>query len=161
DCATHDVAHWPDTPWDQSCTSSASCKGQYSPTFWSTRRLKTITTEVWNAGTSVYRSVDQWTLTHSFPPSGDDTRDGMWLSSITHTGRATGTAVPGSALTLPSVNFDWVQMHNRVDTATDGLPAMNWMRLSTIWTESGGKISIRYLPQDCQAGSRMPASPQA
>ena len=165
DCGTHDVTHWPDTPWDQSCTSTTSCKGLYSPTFWITKRLKTITTRVWNAGSSAYKDVDRWTLTHSFPPSGDDTRDGMWLGSIVHTGAATGAAVNGAAVngaavTLPSVNFDWTQMHNRVDTTTDGKPAMNWMRLSTIWTETGGKIDIRYLPQDCQSGSRMPSSPE-
>ena len=163
-CSTHDVAHWPDTPWDQSCTSSASCPGIYSPVFFTTRRLATITTEVAASGatcgsTTGFKCVDQWTLTHDFPPSGDDTRNGMWLDSIVRTGEATGGAVVGSSVSLPAINFDWTQMPNRVDTDAHN-PPMNWMRLSTIWTEAGGKISIRYTPLDCTPTS-LPTSPQA
>jgi RHS repeat-associated protein len=160
DCGTHDAAHWPDTPWDQECGGS-SCAGDYSPTFWTTRRLSTVTTKVWNAATSRYREVDSWTLKHTFPDPGDGTRAGMWLESITQTGKADGPTIVGSAITLPEVNFDWVQLPNRVDTTTDGKFPMNWMRLSTIWTETGGKIDVRYSGPDCVPGSRMPASPQS
>ncbi len=162
-CSTHDVAHWPDTPWDQSCTSS-TCPGVYSPTFFTTRRLATITTEVSASGatcggTAGFKCVDGWTLTHNFPPSGDETRDGMWLDSIVRTGQATGGAVVGSVISLPAIKFDWTQLPNRVDTDVHN-PPMNWMRLSTVWTETGGKISIRYTPQDCTPTS-LPTSPQA
>jgi RHS repeat-associated protein len=159
-CGTHDVAHWSDTPWDQSCTSATSCPGLYSPTFWLTQRLKTITTSVWDPAAARYKDVDSWTLTHTYPPSGDETRNGLWLASIVHTGTATGPAVVGSAINMPSVNFDWTQMANRVDPGNDNKPPMNWMRLNTIWTETGDKISIRYTDKDCVVGSRMPTSPQ-
>jgi len=160
DCGTHDAAHWPDTPWDEECTAS-SCAGDYSATFWTTKRLSTVTTKVWSAATSGYRDVDSWTLKHTFPDPGDGTRAGMWLESIVHTGAAAGPAIVGSAISLPEVNFDWVQMPNRVDTTTDGKFPMNWMRLSTIWTDTGGKIDVRYSGPDCVPGSRMPASPQS
>lgn len=155
-CTVHD--NWPDTPWDQECSSSSNCPGVYAPTFWTTKRLKTITTRVWSPTAADYKDVDRWTLTHTFPPSGDETRNGMWLASIQRTGLATGSAVSGSAITLPSTNFDWTQMPNRVDPGTDHKPPMNWMRLSTIWTDSGGKIDIRYTAQDCAAGD-VPTDP--
>ncbi|MEV0133324.1 RHS repeat-associated core domain-containing protein [Dactylosporangium sp. NPDC050688] len=156
-CGTHDAAHWPDTPWDQSC-AAAPCTDKLSPTFWTTKRLASVTTQVWNA--TAYKDVDVWTLTHNFPDPGDGTRAGLWLESIVHTGKATGPAVTGPAVVMPETNFDWVQMPNRVDSVTDGKFPMNWMRMSTIWTDTGGKISVDYTGPDCAAGSRMPASPQ-
>src|SRR5215510_15368968 len=44
---------------------------------------------------------------------------------------------------------------------TAGKFPMNWMRMSTIWTDTGAKIDVRYTGPDCVAGSHMPASPQA
>ncbi|MFI7609498.1 RHS repeat domain-containing protein [Micromonospora sp. NPDC049366] len=153
-CGTHDQAHWPDVPWDQSCTSSTSCTDdQLSPTFWSTKRLSQITTMVWSAADGKYRDVESWTLTHTWPDPGDGTRAGMWLEAISHSGKNAGT------VTMPDVNFDWVQLTNRVDTATDGKPAMNWMRISTIWTDAGLKLSVRYTSPECTP-SNLPSSPQ-
>jgi RHS repeat-associated protein len=156
-CGTRDAAHWPDTPWDQHCAASP-CTNKLSPTFWTTKRLASVTTQVWNA--SAYKDVDVWTFTHNFPDPGDGTRAGLWLESIVHTGKATGPAVTGPAVSLPETNFDWVQMPNRVDTVTDHKFPMNWMRMSTIWTDTGAKVDVRYTGPDCVAGSRMPASPQ-
>jgi RHS repeat-associated protein len=161
DCGTHDVAHWPDTPWDQSCTSSTSCPGLYSPTFWVTKRLSSVTTQVWDTAAGKYKDVDLWTLSHSNPPSGDDTRDGMWLDSVVHTGKATGSGIVDAPPAQPATTFAWTQLANRVDTLTDHKPPMNWMRLSTINTDTGEKIDIRYLDQQCIAGTTMPASEQS
>ncbi|TDB77554.1 polymorphic toxin-type HINT domain-containing protein [Micromonospora sp. KC723] len=149
-CATHDEAHWPDTPWDQECTG-ASCEGKYSPTFWSTRRLTKITTKV--AG--VAGDVESWSLDHNFPKNGDGSRDGMWLESIRHTGHI------GERVDLPEVNFDWVQRPNRVDKTDDGKPPMHWMRLNTIWTETGGRIVVEYSDPECDTDGPMPTSPQS
>ena len=150
--ACGDPANWPDTPKDQEC-SGTSCPGQYTPTFWTTSRLATVTTKVWNAATAGYRDVDSWTLTHNFPSPGDGTRAGLWLESIVHTGQ-----VGGTPLALPEINFDWEQLANRVDTVGDTKPAMNWMRMSTIWTETGGKISVRYTAPQCAPGVLMPTA---
>ncbi|SCG71173.1 intein C-terminal splicing region/intein N-terminal splicing region/RHS repeat-associated core domain-containing protein [Micromonospora coxensis] len=149
DCATHDEAHWPDTPWDQECTGT-TCEGKYSPTFWSTRRLTAITTKV--AG--VAGDVERWSLDHNFPKNGDGSRDGMWLESIRHTGYI------GERVDLPEVNFDWVQRPNRVDKTDDGKPPMHWMRLNTIWTETGGRIVVEYSDPECDTDGPMPASPE-
>ncbi len=150
-----DFAHptsWPDTPADQNCSSSTSCTN-YSPTFWTQKRLTTVTTQLW--GGSGYRDVERWSLNHAFLDPGDSTRAGLWLSSISHTGLVGGT------LTEPDVKFTGVQLANRVDTVTDQQPAMNWFRMSYVDTESGERIGVTYLPQECVAGSNMPASPES
>ena len=151
-CTRTDPTHYPDTPWDLDCTSTTSCPGKYSPTFWTQKRLSTVTTQVW--GGSGYRDVETWTLTHSYPDPGDGTRAGLWLASIAHTGKVGGT------LSLPDVTFTGVQMANRVDTL-DHSPPMNWWRIAAVNTETGGIISVVYSGVDCIAGSRMPTAPES
>lgn len=151
DCATHDGAHWLDTPWDQECTK-APCM-QFSPTFWSSKRLDTILTQVWSG--SAYRDVDRWTLHQKYPDPGDGTRAGLWLSRISHEGRV------GMRTTVPDVEFTEVQLSNRVDTI-DHSPAMNWMRIAKIRNESGGTINVTYSPEECSAdpaNRKIPADP--
>ena len=155
---TCDFAHpasWPDTPVDQNCPSSTSCPGIYAATFWTQKRLASVTTRVWDAGASAPRDVERWTLNHSYLDPGDTTRAGLWLSSISHTGLVGGT------VTVPDIRFTGVQKANRVDTTTDQTPAMNWWRLSYITTETGGSIGITYSPAECVAGSHLPVSPDS
>ncbi|WP_329108700.1 polymorphic toxin-type HINT domain-containing protein [Micromonospora sp. NBC_01699] len=141
-CGTHDEAHWPDTPWDAECTGT-SCPDNFSPTFWSTKRLATITTQVRNGGG--YDNVERWTLKHTFPDPGDGTRAGLWLDKISHAGLVGGTT------TVPDVEFTYIQLANRVDTI-DFAAAMNWMRIAQIRNESGGTINVTYSEPDCVAG---------
>ncbi len=141
DCGAHDAAHWPDTPYDQECTV-APCH-IWAPTFWTTRRLVAVSTRVGD------RDVERWSLTQSFPDPGDGTRAGLWLERISHTGLA------GPTTTVPDVTFAGVQLPNRVDTI-DHSPAMNWWRIKTITTETGGKIDVTYSGPDCVAGTRVP-----
>lgn len=147
DCTIHDDVHWPDVPWDQECAGN-TCPGKYSPTFWTTKRLAKISTRV----KGVTPDVESWTLTHTFPDNGDASRNGMWLESIAHSGGTT---------TTPDINFDFVHRPNRVDTFGDTKPPLYWMRMGTIWTETGGKISVVYSQPECVANSVMPASPQS
>lgn len=156
--STPNPANWPDTAWDQHCaTSATSCPGLYTPTFWTQSRLAQVTTKVWDQSLSPpgYKDVDSWTLTHTLPDPGDGTRAGLWLDTIVHAGHVGGT------VTLPEVNFDWLQLPNRVDTIGDTKKRMNWMRMSTIWTETGGKVSVTYTDPDCVAGTRMPTAPES
>lgn len=146
-CATHDEVHWPDTPWDMLC-SGTTCTGNVYPTFWSTKRLSTVTTQV-RDGTG-YDNVERWTFTHSFPDPGDGTRAGMWLDKISHVGLA------GTTVAVPDVEFTPVQLSNRVDTE-DFAAAMNWMRIAKIRNETGGTVNVTYSEQDCKAGQPMPA----
>jgi RHS repeat-associated protein len=148
-CDSAHPANWPDVPWDQSCTASTCL--QSGPSFWTAKRLSTVSTQVW--GGTAYRDVEKWTLTHTYPDPGDGTRAGLWLSAISHTGLVGGTA------SVPDVTFTGVQMPNRVDTI-DGSPAMNWWRIASIRNDAGGEVSVGYSAPDCVAGSRMPASPE-
>nr|BFE57982.1 RHS repeat-associated core domain-containing protein [Dactylosporangium thailandense] len=154
-CGTKDKAHWPDTPWDLNCDSGASCS-QTSPSFWTTRRLASITTKVWEATTSQMRDVERWTLTHTFPDPEDGTRAGLWLDKVSHSGLV---GPPGTSTDLPDVSFVPTQMANRVD-GVDASPSMNWSRLTAINTETGGQIQIVYSAPDCFVGTRMPAAPE-
>lgn len=147
DCATHDEGHWPDTPWDQECKENQKDCDKFSPTFWSTRRLTTVTTQLRNS--SSWDDVERWTLTQAFPDPGDTTRAGLWLSKLSHAGLVGGTAV------VPDVEFTGVQMSNRVDTI-DFAAAMNWWRIAQIKTETGGTISVLYSDPECVAKTRVP-----
>ncbi len=142
DCGTKDATHWPDTPWDQECTTSPCRIG--SPTFWATKRLASVTTKVGG------NAVEKWTLGHSFPDPGDGTRAGLWLDKVSHSG------LVGQQTDLPDVRFGGIQLSNRVDTHSDQLAAMKWWRLKTIHSETGGRIDVTYSDPDCVAGSRMP-----
>jgi RHS repeat-associated protein len=146
DCA--DPAHWPDTPLDQQC-AAAPC-AHTSPTFWTGKRLSTVTTQVAGPG-GTPREVERWTFTHEFRDPGDATRAGLWLARIGHTG------LVGGALSTPDVVFTGTQLQNRVDIdLADGLLPMNWWRISRIDTGSGGAITVRYAEPDCVPGGSMP-----
>ncbi|WP_212841783.1 polymorphic toxin-type HINT domain-containing protein [Catellatospora sp. IY07-71] len=150
-CATHDD-NWPDTPWDLECTASPC--DNHSPSFWSTRRLREVTTWVWDAANSAHKLVDKWGLTHSFPDPGDGTKAGMWLEHISHSGHVGGTPSTPVSVALPDIDFDPVMLPNRVDTALkNGLRPMNWARMAAINSETGGVIGITYAPNECVAGA--------
>ncbi|MEU5437397.1 RHS repeat-associated core domain-containing protein [Streptomyces sp. NPDC020719] len=149
---TANAAHWPDVPFDQSCASTGTCSN-HAPSFWSTKRLTTITTQVL-VGTA-YSTADTYDLTHQFPANGDTNKPGLWLASITHTGNDGGT------LKLPAVTFYGTRLANRVDTTTDNIPPINRYRVRAIATESGGQINITYKSPECVKGTTMPASPDS
>ncbi len=151
DCAQHTSASWPDVPWDLDCTGQTCSTAQYSPSFWTTKRLSRITTEILHADGNP-RQVDQWTVSHTWPDPGDGTNAGLWLNQV----RQKGLAKP-TALELPPITFTGTMKPNRVNTATDGLPKMNKPRLTAIDTETGGRISAVYAPTDCTAGA-LPAA---
>lgn len=56
-------------------------------------------------------------------------------------------------MSLPAVKFAGEMKPNRVDSAPDGLPALNRPRLSSLTTESGGRINVKYAGTDCVAGA--------
>lgn len=145
-CATKDAQHWPDVPWDLECTAATCSPSQGSPSFWSTKRLASVTTQI-RGGASV-RDVETWTLTHSFPSSDQPT---LWLDKISHHGLVGGDVV------VPDIQFVGVVLPNRVDTDNDQYPGMNRYRMKTINSESGGKLDISYAPADCIKGTRVPS----
>ncbi|GAA1649777.1 polymorphic toxin type 28 domain-containing protein [Actinoplanes couchii] len=136
--------NWKDTPWDQECKASAtSCPDQFSPTFWTTKRLKTVTTRVWDTTVTPagWQNVDSWTLTHTFSATADSTHTGLWLEKIDHAGHVGGT------VNLPPVTFEAESLPNRV--LTDNTSTYSWLRISSIVTETGARIKVDYSPVDC------------
>lgn len=158
ECVESKPNNWPDVPWSSKC-AAATCPGKHSPTFWSTKRLASITTQVWRGTEHV--PVDRWTLEHLFPDPGDGdvaTGEGekaaLWLKSITHTG------LVGGAAALPAVTFEGHAKPNRVDTTADGIAPLNRYRVTGIVSESGGVTAITYESQ-CRDGGPMPTAPEA
>ncbi len=146
---TATAASWPDVPYDQNCNANETCTGRTAPTFWTRKRLRDVRTQV-RTGTG-YRDVDEWDLTQTFPQPGDGTTPGLWLASITHTGKATGTPI-----TLPPVTFNGFTAVNRVNP-TDGLPPLAKWRIGSIFTETGGQIAIDYSTPQCDKNA-LPAA---
>ncbi|MFJ2936588.1 RHS repeat domain-containing protein [Streptomyces sp. NPDC087219] len=151
DCGTFDetnAGNWPDVPYDAYCKDDTECEDNYSPTFWSRKRLTGITTRVLTGG--AYKDVDAWTLTQGFPAAGDGISRPLWLSAVQRTGKA------GTTVTLPPVTFAGEQRANRVDKTGDGLAPFVRLRLYQINTETGGTIGVTYTQPDCTV-SDLPA----
>ncbi|MFC7109617.1 SpvB/TcaC N-terminal domain-containing protein [Nonomuraea rubra] len=149
-CDMDDKAHWgnwPDTPLHLRCVA-ATCRDQYSPSFWSTRRLASITTQVLRGTT--YSDVDRWDLDHQFPNPGEESA-ALWLKGIKHTG------LVGEPLSLPSVRFVGTPFPNRVYKVDGEAPLIRY-RLTGILSESGGVTTINYAKPDCTA-ENLPTEP--
>lgn len=102
--STTNATAYPDVPVDLICPDTF-CAGQYTPVFFDTRRLASITTQV-RTGTSSYRNVDVVTLTQTFPSPGDGTDPTLWLSSLARA----GYAADGSETTLSAVSFGGLRL---------------------------------------------------
>src|SRR5206468_1959846 len=117
---------WPDVPVDQKCAQTDTCNN-HAPTFWSTRKITTITTWV-NTGTGPIK-VDTYALGQSLPGLGYGDRE-LRLDSITHT----GYAPDGTSITLPPVSFASQLMDNRI-AGYNNLPPMAHWRLTNVATD--------------------------
>ncbi|MBB1259520.1 RHS repeat domain-containing protein [Streptomyces alkaliterrae] len=148
DCAPgkftkENAKHWPDVPFDQHC-ASGDCKGKSSPSFWSRKKIDSITTEVRSG--SGFRKVDSWRLRYQFPSTGDGSSPALWLAGVLRTGH-TGTG----DTTLPEVAFRGVQLPNRVAGVNDNIPPLVRYRVHAVDTESGGTLGVTYSKPDCTA----------
>ncbi|MGW2397781.1 RHS repeat domain-containing protein [Kitasatospora sp. NPDC001664] len=167
--ATGSGASWPDTPYDLNCNAGMATSGTGSnvckigaPTFWSTYRLKSITTKVKTA--TGWQDVDRYDLTHLFSDAGgtmdpvtgktvDPTNAGklqsvMWLSQIQRTGLDTSAGAGGQAPPLAPVTFTGIEVNNRVDGGPDA-PPLYRPRISSIQTETGESIVVKYRDPEC------------
>ncbi|MFC0623380.1 RHS repeat-associated core domain-containing protein [Kribbella deserti] len=150
ECTAAKKNNWPDVPWDSNC-AAATCFGNYSPSFWTTKRLAKIVTRV--RGAAGFTDVDSWTLNHEFPNPGDQEKAALWLKSIVHTGHVGGT------IALPAVTFEGTAKPNRVFYST-GIGPLNRYRITAVVSESGGVITVVYAAPNCVEGTSMPASPE-
>lgn len=142
------ASKWPDTPQDQQCAQGAVCNN-HSPSFWTTKRLSTITTQ-YDTGAGP-TTVDTFALESSFPSIGDPE---LRLDKITRTGNKQGA----DPLTLPPVAFTYQLLDNRVP-GYNNLPAMAHWRMTNIATDTGSNVSITYNTPECAQGN-MPAAPE-
>jgi RHS repeat-associated protein len=151
DCTPDKKDNWPDVTWDDKC-DTATCKDKHSPTFWSTKRLEKITTQVRRGDD--FTNVDSWSLDQQFPAPGDGEKASLWLKGITHTGHVGGSS------SLPQVTFEGTKMANRV-YKIDGYAPLVRYRITGVVSEAGGVISIKYAEPNCVAGTSMPANPES
>lgn len=145
---------WPDVPFDQKCGSTGTCEN-YSATFWTTKRLTKITTQVLDSAGG-YDNVDSYALVHQFPDPKDQTAPALWLSTIRHTGYDGATS-----LATPPVVFWKGLRNNRVDSSMDNRPAMNRYRVVKIISETGKNTDIVYADTDCSPGTGLPSAQDA
>ncbi|MEV4318088.1 putative adhesin [Actinocrispum sp. NPDC049592] len=131
---------WPDTPQDQECKADKTCDN-HSPTFWTTRRLQTITTQ-YNTGSGP-KKVDTYALAQRFPSIGDPE---LWLDSITRT----GFNADGTSLALPPITFTGQLYDNRV-VGYKNMPKLAHWRLTNITSDTGLIITVTYSSPDCTA----------
>ncbi|MFE5557007.1 ricin-type beta-trefoil lectin domain protein [Streptomyces sp. NPDC056544] len=156
-----DKQPWWDTPSTLHCKEAKEDCYVTSPTFWTRKRLASVTT--WaqrTAGSTALSRVDQWSLAHSFPKQRTDTHPPLWLESVSRTGYRTQTDPGGNQLTdkLPAVSFlaNVQDMPNRVaKSATDATPDFDRLRVETIRTETGGDIYVDY-SAPCAVGTTHP-----
>ncbi|MFF3447583.1 polymorphic toxin-type HINT domain-containing protein [Streptomyces sp. NPDC002667] len=145
------AAYWPDVPVDLNCASGSTNCTNHGPSFWSRKRLTSITTQIQVAGAT--QQVDKYTFTQSFPDGGDHAPT-LWLDSIKRTGLDTLGGASGSTST-PAVSFDPpLQLPNRVGTIPQ-MPLMYHDRIQTVTSETGAQTTVTYDRPNC---SSAPAS---
>ncbi|MEV7593014.1 DddA-like double-stranded DNA deaminase toxin [Streptomyces sp. NPDC089922] len=147
DGALWDVTrNWPDVPADQICDAGKVCKDRYTPTFFTRKLLKDVTTSVWKNGK--HDAVDTWILTQDFRPTGDGgvaLEYPMWLAQVQHIGKNGGD----DDVPMPPVVFEGIQLENRVDNNDDGSPPFLRWRVEKIRTETGAVVAAKYAPTEC------------
>ncbi|MHB9856591.1 RHS repeat-associated core domain-containing protein [Streptomyces krungchingensis] len=157
DALTDDTRdNWPDVPFDAICKDGDKCTGNTGPSFFTRKRLTTVTTYAWDAfatATDKFTPVDAWTLKQLYldpGDTGDSTDQSLWLDEIKHTGKR------GTDLALDPVKFTHIFLPNRVDGTADDILSLDRPRLRTVTSETGAQTVVSYAEADCVAGQTMP-----
>ncbi|WP_073951955.1 ricin-type beta-trefoil lectin domain protein [Streptomyces kebangsaanensis] len=150
---------WYDTPADLRCESGKMCWNA-GPSFWSRKRLASITTSAQRrTDTSARQVVDKYTLTQSFPVLKTGPNTALWLESIQRTGYARRGSTDES-ITLNPVRFESnaEDMPNRVMRPKDPRPGFSRLRIGRVINEYGGETVVTYKPAagDCATGTNLP-----
>ncbi|WP_262008174.1 ricin-type beta-trefoil lectin domain protein [Streptomyces sp. FIT100] len=150
---------WYDTPADLYC-SGASGKECYVPvpTFWSRKRLASVTTLAQRTeGSTALSKVDSWTLQQALPADRTDEGVALWLESISRT----GFDPAGEVIALRPVQFvaNTASMPNRVKEGSgDPNPVFDRLRIERVVNEYGGETLVDYAAPvgACATGSGFP-----
>lgn len=144
---TANASNWKDVPVDQECKNSGACN-IYGPTFFTTKRLTGIATQV--RSNNAWQDVDSYALTQNFQdPQDGSNQQILWLDNVQRTGKAGTSQVP-----VPPVSFIPTMMPNRVDgiaSAANGatFPDINRPRIQQIHTETGAILNVDYNLPGC------------
>ncbi|MFJ9839990.1 RHS repeat-associated core domain-containing protein [Kitasatospora sp. NPDC101155] len=142
---------WPDTPIDQICTDNSCVNG--APTFFTTKRLTSISTQIQVNGTP--RTVDTYNLTQELADPGDSTKHLLQLDSVQRVPSNGQSPIPD----LPAVQFQYKMRANRIDGLVPASPQFMRPRIQSITTETGERIDVVYTDPECsRANNHMPAS---
>ena len=145
------ASYYPDVPYDLVCASGATCSA-HAPSFFSTVRLTSITTQQYSVSASAYVTVDSYALTQTQPSTGDATSATLWLASIQRTGADTTAGGSTSSIQMPPVKFTGSALENRVNTST--YPGLFRYRITAITNEMGGVTGVSYtLPTACSTSA--------
>ena len=148
------ASRFPDTPWDQYCDEAPCGDEQYSPTFWTQKRLAKIRTQVYSGSGDTYTDVDSWALAQVYLLAGGNEGKPMWLKKITHTGEVTSAGGPAVSDPATTFNPNADLMTNRVNVP-NGHSSLYRNRIETITTDSGAQIGVTYSPTEC-TGANLP-----
>lgn len=132
-------ANWRDVPYDLICASGTDCDA-WSPSFFSTARLTSITAQQWSTTTSSYAPVDSYALSHTTPETGDGNAPTLWLASITRTGHDTTAGGSTTPITLRDAAGARWQDSGYLFTTRDGSPLHpDWLtrRFRRLVSDSG------------------------
>ncbi|WP_322110722.1 hypothetical protein [Streptomyces atratus] len=149
---------WWDAPGNLNCKSDSKLCPAF-PSFWTTMRLESVTTEAARPGATGLAKVDTYTLQQSFPRDWYDTSPGLWLTKITRRGFGAGDST-GTLLSDAGVSFGpYVvdrdhplgsylkdrQLPNLVPkSAGDSRPGFTRPRIGAVSTENGADVEVVY-----------------
>jgi len=159
--------NWLDTPTDQICPTLQGSCAVYSPAFFTTKQLASISTAVRSG--SGYQSIDTYTLSQYFPSPqagvvvdptksydspgnpGDGSAAVLWLQSIQRTG--TDVIGGGGSVAQPVTVFVPDLMPNRMNGTSTGYVALYRPRIDQVLTSSGEQITVAYTLPGCSSTS--------
>ena len=133
------ASSYPDVPMELICADGAACT-KWSPSFFLTGRLDSISAKVWDTGTRKWQEVTRWQPRFAFPAQPDGSTASLWLNSIQQIG------VWGiEPVTLPPVAFDGIFLNNRQDYQVAQPPQQLQMRrVSVVRNGLGGETRVTY-----------------
>ncbi|GEB54429.1 hypothetical protein GCM10017674_13410 [Streptomyces gardneri] len=146
---------WFDTPVDMRCEADKPCWNA-GPSFWTRKRLDTITTSAQRrTDTTARQVVDEYALKQSFAKLRTGPNTALWLESIQRTGYARKGTTDAS-VKLNTVKFEphAEDMPNRVVEYNPHRPGFSRLRIGRVVNEYGGETIVTYKPAagDCASG---------
>ncbi|MCB2413570.1 hypothetical protein LGT39_12025 [Demequina sp. TTPB684] len=142
------AASYPDVPVDLMCTGTSCNPNQSTPTYFSTVRLNQINTFARDAAGD-WVPVETTQLITAFPTTADGSARSLWLDSVYTRGWGDPAISDDDADTFLT-KFSGVRLNNRVDwdmtVAANAVPQrpMDRMRISSVFTDLGGRIDVTY-----------------